>query len=116
MMKAPVIPILVLLALLAGCATPPPATPTPTAAPSPVPAPQSAPKTPELKKETLAYLAKRKLTPISGRALNARASCSFRDDTGYRGQLELAVTNATVEQLVARVERAESRQLPVPSC
>ena len=89
-------PFFVLLALLAGCVTPPP----PTApAPSPVPAPQAVPKTPELKRETLAYLAKRNLTPITGRALNARASCSFRDDDGYRGQLELVVRNATVEQL-----------------
>lgn len=94
--------VALLLALLAGCATPPPAVPTP--APSPVPAPQSVPKTPELKKETLAYLAKRKLTPITGRTLNVRASCSFRDDDGYRGQLELVVKNATVEQLDAHVD------------
>jgi hypothetical protein len=93
-----------LLALLAGCATsPPPATP-PTPAPTPAPAPQTTPKTPELKKETLALLAKRGHKPISGQALNARASCRFRDDTGYAGRLELAVREARVEQLDARVD------------
>lgn len=92
-----------LLALLAGCATsPPPTTPTPT--PTPAPAPQTTPKTPELKKETLALLAKRGHKPITGQALNARASCSFRDDTGYAGRLELAVRDARVEQLDARVD------------
>jgi hypothetical protein len=93
-----------LLALLAGCATsPPPATPS---APASVPAPahQTAPKTPELKKETVALLARRGLKPISGRMFNARASCSFRDDTGYAGKLELAVRDARVEQLDARVD------------
>ena len=61
-------------------------------------------KTPELKKETLAYLAKRGLKPHTGNALNARASCSFRDDTGYAARLELAVRDARVEQLEARVD------------
>ena len=98
-----------LLSVLAGCATPPPAqapaTPAPTAqTPRPAPATRAAPQAPELKKETLAYLAKRKLTPISGRALNTRANCNFRDENGYRGQLDLAITDAKVEQLVARVD------------
>jgi hypothetical protein len=108
MIARPLALLMPLLALLAGCATPPPAptpaTSEPAPAPQPAPTPRAAPKTPELKKETLAYLAKRKLTPISGRALNTRASCNFRDETGYRGQLELAVTDATVEQLAARVD------------
>lgn len=106
-MKAP-LRILLPLAVLAGCATPPPQPPVAMPAPQPEPvaasrSPQAAGKAPELKKETLAYLAKRKLTPISGEALNARASCSFKDETGYAGQLELAVTNAMVERLDARV-------------
>jgi hypothetical protein len=103
MMKITVSLVALLLGLLAGCATPPPPV-APPAAPSPVPAPQTVPKTPELKKETLALLAKRGLKPISGQALSARASCNFRDDDGYRGQLELVVRNATVEQLEARVD------------
>jgi len=93
-----------LLALLAGCATAPPPTPPPTPMPAPAPAPQVVPKTPELKKETLALLAKRGLTPITGRALNASTSCNFRDDTGYAGRLELVVRDARVEQLEARVD------------
>lgn len=95
----------ILLALLAGCATPPPAeSPVPTTPSVPTPKPQVTPKAPELKKETLALLAKRGLKPIDGRALNARASCSFRDDTGYAGRLDLAVREARVEQLDARVD------------
>jgi hypothetical protein len=94
-----------LLALLAGCATPPPSEPTTPTAPSvPAPKPQVTPKTPELKKETLALLAKRGLKPITGQALNAKASCSFRDDTGYAGRLDLAVRDARVEQLDARID------------
>lgn len=92
------------LAWLAGCAMVPPESPTPTAPPSPPPTPQAVPKTPPLKKETLAYLAKRGLKPISGRALNAQASCSFRDETGYTGRLDLVVREARVEQLEARVD------------
>jgi hypothetical protein len=100
------VPLLIVLTGLAGCATPPP-TPTATAPlppPSQPTAPQAAAKAPELKKETLAYLAKRKLAPIAGGALNTRTSCSFRDDNGYRGQLQLVVNNAAVEQLDARVD------------
>ena len=82
-----------LLAPLAGCATAPP----------PAPAPAT-PKTPELKKETLALLSRRGHKPITGQALNARTSCSFRDDTGYAGRLDLAVREARVEQLEARID------------
>jgi hypothetical protein len=95
----------ILLALLAGCATPPPAkSPVPTTPSVPTPKPQVTPKAPELKKETLALLAKRGLKPIDGRALNARASCSFRDDNGYAGKLDLDVRDARVEQLDAQID------------
>jgi len=107
MMKAPVVWVALLLTLLGGCATPlptPAPPPTPAPSPAPGPAPLSASQTPALKKETLAYLAKRKLAPITGKALNASANCSFRDENGYRGQLELSVKNAAVEQLDARVD------------
>jgi hypothetical protein len=106
MMKAAAIRAALPLVLLAGCAiSPPPMTPTtPAPAPTSVPAPQTTPKTPELKKETLALLAKRGHKPITGQALNARASCSFRDDDGYRGQLDLAVAEARVERLDAKVD------------
>ncbi len=103
-MNARLTPVALMLALLAGCATPPPPVSPSPPAPTPVPAPQTTPKTPELKKETLALLARRGHKPITGQALNARASCSFRDDTGYAGRLELAVRDARVEQLDARVD------------
>jgi hypothetical protein len=89
--------IMFLLAWLAGCAAPP-IVPPPV---KPVPEPE---KGPELSKETLAYLAKRNLTPISGRTLNANADCSFRDENGYGGKLQLAVEGAVVKQLDARVD------------
>jgi hypothetical protein len=97
-----------LLVLLAGCATtPPPESPAPSPAAAPasaVPKSQAVPKTPELKKETVALLARRGHKPISGQALNARTSCSFRDDTGYAGKLDLTVSEARVEQLEARID------------
>lgn len=99
--------VVLMPALLVGCTAPAPTpVPTPPPAPTPMPAPShpATPKTPELKKETLAYLARRGLKPHTGNALNARASCSFRDDTGYAGQLELAVRDARVERLEARVD------------
>ncbi|MDO9600995.1 MAG: hypothetical protein Q7J02_01650, partial [Rhodocyclaceae bacterium] len=100
--------LLLPILLLAGCATtPPPTVSEPKSVPAqlPAPTPQAVPTAPTLKKETLAYLAKRGFKPISGRAINARASCSFHDEeTGYRGQLQLAVRNAGVEQLEARID------------
>lgn len=111
-MRKLLLTVVLLPALLAGCATAPPPAPPPVpppAAPAPVPVapkppPQAAPKAPELRKETLAYLARRGHKPITGQALNARASCSFRDDTGYAGRLDLAVREARVEQLEARID------------
>ncbi|MDP2196556.1 MAG: hypothetical protein Q8J72_11295 [Rhodocyclaceae bacterium] len=98
--------LLLPILLLAGCATtPPPTASEPKSVPAPAPTPQAVPTAPTLKKETLAYLAKRGFKPISGRAINARVSCSFHDEeTGYRGQLQLAVRNAGVEQLEARID------------
>ncbi len=100
--------IALLIALLAGCATPTGAPPTATTAPTPAPGtatkPSATPAKPPLSKETLALLAKRKLSPINGGVQNAQASCSFRDDNGYSGQLQLSVRAAQVEQLEARVD------------
>ena len=96
------------LAWLAGCATPPAPAPAPEVPAKPAAAPGSPPPPPtagpKLSKETLAYLSRRKLAPISGGALTAQADCSFRDDNGYRGQLQLAVKASTVEHLDARVD------------
>ncbi len=105
MMVPPGLRLALLLAVLAGCATapqppPPPATTAPAAEP---PAPQG-PVQPALRQDTLKHLANRNLKPIPTRPLNAKASCSFKDETGYRGQLQLDVKAAKVEKLHARVE------------
>lgn len=88
--------------LLAACATPeppPPAAAAPTAEPEPVAVPA-----PEPRQDKLKHLANRKLKPMPVRPLNAKASCSFRDETGYRGRLKLDVKEATVKRLEASVD------------
>ncbi|MEW6163642.1 MAG: hypothetical protein AB1642_01125 [Pseudomonadota bacterium] len=89
------------IATLAGCATPEP--PPPVMA---VPAPPPAPPAPaaEPRRDTLKHLAHRDLKPLPVRPLNAKASCSFRDETGYRGRLRLDVKEADVKRFTARVE------------
>lgn len=95
---------LLLLAVLAGCATPePPPAPTAIAPPAERPALPATGK-PELRQDTLKHLANRNLKPIPTRPLTAKASCSFKDETGYRGQLQLDVKGAKVERLNARVD------------
>lgn len=93
---------------LAGCASvpPPAAPPSAPAEPAAAPAvtPQASAKPPTLKKETLALLTRRGLTPISGQPITVAARCSFRDETGYAGQLELDVSDAYVAHLTALVE------------
>jgi hypothetical protein len=96
--------LVLLLTVLAGCATPVP----PPAATGPSPAPQAVPAQPETgpepRQDKLKHLAGRSLKPIPTRPLNAKANCSFRDETGYRAQLELDVKGAKVEKLNARVD------------
>lgn len=90
-----------LLALLIGaCAAPErapqPVPPTPTAIPESrvTPPPVAAvPTTPR----------KKKPGPIPTRALNVRADCVFRDETGYNGMMKLAVAQARVESFQANV-------------
>jgi hypothetical protein len=95
-------PLVVLLAaaLLAACATPEP--PPPVAVPEPAPAPPVA--APEPRQDKLKHLANRNLKPLPVRPLNARASCSFKDETGYRGRLRLDVKDAAVQRLEASVD------------
>lgn len=85
---------------LVGCATPEP--------PSPPPATEAVidppPVQPALRRDTLKHLANRNLKPIESRPLNAKASCGFRDPTGYRGQLKLDVKEASVSRFEANVD------------
>lgn len=92
---------LLVVALLAGCATP--ESPPPVAVPAP--APPAPPATaPEPRQDKLKHLANRHLKPMPVRPLNAKASCSFKDETGYRGRLRLDVKEAAVKRLEASVD------------
>jgi hypothetical protein len=44
------------------------------------------------------------MKPIPTRPLSARADCSFRDEMGYAGRLELDVDKAEVRRFNARVD------------
>ena len=104
MMTAPLAAGLLVLALLAGCATPEPAPPEPAPrAEVPPPAPAEASRAP-WRQDKLKHLANRKLAPIPTRPLNAKARCSFKDETGYRGRLNLDVKEADVKRFDARVD------------
>ncbi len=85
---------------LVGCATPAPVSP-PAAAVIAEPPP---PAQPALRRDTLKHLANRNLKPIESRPLNAKASCGFRDPTGYRGRLKLDVKEASVSRFEANVD------------
>lgn len=92
---------------LAGCATPEPPPPVADApvVQEPVPAPpRPVERIQEPRQDKLKHLAGRNLKPLPTRPLNARAKCNFRDETGYRGRLQLDVKEAKVEKLDARVE------------
>jgi hypothetical protein len=95
--------ILIALTLLAACATPPEPPPPSAPAPSPVATPPQETK-PKLRNDTLKHLANRNLKPIETRPLNAKASCAFRDPTGYRGKLSLNVKEASVKNFEANVD------------
>jgi len=85
------------LLVLAGCATPPP--------PPVVVAPEPEPEVvkPTLESQPLKHLLGRNLKPMADAPITAKAKCSFRDQTGYRGQLSLKMKNTTVEQFAAAV-------------
>lgn len=84
------------LLVLAGCATPPP----PPVVVVPEPAPEVAPR---IESQPLKHLLGRNLKPMADAPLNTRTKCSFRDQTGYRGQLSLRMKNTQVEQFAAAV-------------
>ncbi|MDP1526965.1 MAG: hypothetical protein Q8M20_14215 [Rhodocyclaceae bacterium] len=88
------------MATLVGCATPVP-TPPPAAEVIAEPPPSAQPV---LRRDTLKHLANRDLKPIKTRPLNAKASCGFRDPSGYRGRLKLDVKEASVNRFEASVD------------
>lgn len=94
--------ILLLAVLVSACATPEPPPPAAVAAPTPKPEPVAKPVAhpPNAK---LKHLANRKLEAIPDRPLNAKATCSFRDHLGYRGNLKLDVKEANVKRFAANV-------------
>lgn len=57
-----------------------------------------------LSERTKRYLASRGHEPIEDRPLNVRADCSFRDEVGYAGRLDLEVRDANVQRFAARVD------------
>jgi hypothetical protein len=48
-----------------------------------------------------------KPAPIATRALNVSSDCSFRDPTGYRGEMKLKVADAAVHAFEAQVDVPE---------
>lgn len=82
--------------LLAACATPPPPPPVADAEPA-LPADEP------LRSQPLRHLLGRNLKPMPVQALNVRTRCSFRDESGTRGQLDLLVKEAVVQRFAADV-------------
>lgn len=92
------------LLLLAACATPP-APPAPPPAPPP---PLAAPSVPTLTDAELEALQRQRLRELTASVhaeppLTMAASCRFRDEMGYRGQLRMKVRESRVQQLDADV-------------
>jgi hypothetical protein len=56
-----------------------------------------------LRSQPLRHLLGRNLKPMRVQALNVRTRCSFRDEAGTRGQLDLQVKEAVVKRFVADV-------------
>ena len=87
----------VLVLLLAACATPEPV-PDLVASDS-----QPHPPAERIKSQPLKYLLGRTLKPIPDKALDIRTKCSFRDVAGGRGAMDLQVAKSEVKRFVAEV-------------
>lgn len=75
------------------------------AAPSPAErAAASSTVSPPLSAYAKQLLARRGLEEIRERPLNVRADCTFRDETGYGGRLDLDVRDAGVQRFAATVD------------
>ncbi len=98
--------LLLMTFLMTGCAAPEPS-------PSPSPSPEPVAALPEAKAQSDAMPPQKaaaraepkakKPGPIPTRALNVRAECNFRDETGYNGMMKLKVEHARVQTFEARV-------------
>jgi len=96
------------LLLLGGCGLwpfgkePPPAEPKAEARAEPRAEPRAEAR--PLSERTRRYLASRGHEVIPERPLNVRADCSFRDEVGYGGRLNLEVKDADVRRFAAKVD------------
>jgi len=90
------LPLIAALSLLAGCAQmKPPTEPAGQPAP-PAPKPEAArPAAPRKSAKPL---------PIPARPLQAKANCSYRDDVGTEGRLQLEVKDSKVERFASTVD------------
>jgi hypothetical protein len=94
--------------LLGGCGiwpfgkAPPPAEPK--AEPQVEPRAEQRMERRPLSERTRRYLASRGHEVIKERPLNVRADCSFRDEVGYAGRLDLEVQDAGVRRFAAKVD------------
>lgn len=88
------------LAFLGACTMPPPVSEAPVAVVATPSAPAAeAPPVPPVAAKPRA----KKPGPIPTRALNLKTECRFRDETGYNGELKIAVADARVSAFEARV-------------
>ncbi|WP_228273604.1 hypothetical protein [Rhodocyclus tenuis] len=83
--------------LLAACATPPVPPPAEPLPPEEVQAEEA------MRSQPLRHLLGRNLKPMPVQALNVRTRCSFRDEIGTRGKLDLHVSDAVVKRFAAEV-------------
>lgn len=104
--------LLGLAAALAGCTPLPPLAPS---VPPPAEVVRETPppeEVPTFQSQPLRHLANRKLAPMPDVPVTAKAKCSFRDPTGYRGQLDLKVNASRVERFTTTItipKRGECR-------
>ena len=92
--------LLLPLAFLGACATPSPPSEAPVVE---VATPSASVAQPPQVPPVAAKARAKKPGPIPTRALNLKTECRFRDETGYNGELKIAVEEARVSAFEARV-------------
>ncbi len=91
-------------AVLAGCSVPEPQSTTTRPAETPGAQPEAGRAVESRSAQPSKLLGKRKIGAIPDRPINVSTSCKFRDETGYRGNLDLQVKNDDVRRFRAEVE------------